>query len=151
MESNHEFTQGLRQEMGEKLRVTIISPGFVHTDFAESMTNPEVKAQIIDTRDEMAISLDPIARAIAFAIEQPANNGVNEIVIVPPRGIIPPSLKRGAGGSPAVFTKKQWPLSTWWPQSLLDEREQVGVDRVRLRGRHAVWKALVRLQRPVLQ
>ena len=42
------ISEGLRQEAGDKLRVTIISPGFVHTDFAESLTNPEVKAQIVD-------------------------------------------------------------------------------------------------------
>ena len=35
-------------------------------------------------------------------------------------------------------------------ESALDEREQVGVDRVCLRGRHAVWETLVGLQRPVL-
>jgi NAD(P)-dependent dehydrogenase (short-subunit alcohol dehydrogenase family) len=39
----------LRQEAGDKLRVTIISPGFVRTDFAESMTNPEVKVKIPGT------------------------------------------------------------------------------------------------------
>nr|GFC94378.1 hypothetical protein [Tanacetum cinerariifolium] len=49
------ISEGLRQEAGDKLRVTIISPGFVHTDFADSMTNPEVKAQIIAARDKMAI------------------------------------------------------------------------------------------------
>jgi NADP-dependent 3-hydroxy acid dehydrogenase YdfG len=64
------ISEGLRQEGGDKLRVTIISPGFVHTDFAKSLTNPEVKAQIVDTIDKMAISPDAIARAIAFAIEQ---------------------------------------------------------------------------------
>jgi NADP-dependent 3-hydroxy acid dehydrogenase YdfG len=67
----------------DELRVTIISPGFVHTDFAESMTNPEVKAQIVGIRDKMATPPDVIARAIAFAIEQPANVDVNEIVIRP--------------------------------------------------------------------
>ncbi len=77
------ISEGLRQEAGDKLRVTIISPGFVNTDLAESMTNPEVKAQIIDTRDKMAIPPDAIARAIAFAIEQPANVDVGEIVIRP--------------------------------------------------------------------
>ena len=77
------ISEGLRQEAGDKLRVTIISPGFVHTDFAESMTNPEVKAQIVNTRDKMAISPDAIARAIAFAIEQPADVDVGEIVIRP--------------------------------------------------------------------
>jgi NADP-dependent 3-hydroxy acid dehydrogenase YdfG len=34
------ISEGLRQEAGEKLRVTAISPGFVQTDFAESMTDP---------------------------------------------------------------------------------------------------------------
>jgi NADP-dependent 3-hydroxy acid dehydrogenase YdfG len=77
------ITEGLRQEAGDKLRVTIISPGFVRTDFAESMTNPEVKAQILDTMGELAIGPDAIARAIAFAIEQPADVDVNEIVVRP--------------------------------------------------------------------
>jgi NADP-dependent 3-hydroxy acid dehydrogenase YdfG len=77
------ISEGLRQEAGDKLRVTIISPGFVHTDFADSMTNPEVKAQIIAARDKMAISPDAIARAIAFAIEQPADVDVGELVIRP--------------------------------------------------------------------
>src|SRR5258707_9605367 len=77
------ISEGLRQEAGDKLRVTIISPGFVHTDFAESMTNPEVKAQVLETRDKMAISPDAIARAIAFAIEQPADVDVGEIVVRP--------------------------------------------------------------------
>ena len=77
------ISEGLRQEAGAKLRVTIISPGFVHTDFAESMTNPEVKAQIEAARDRMAISPEAIARAIAFAIEQPADVDVGEIVIRP--------------------------------------------------------------------
>jgi NADP-dependent 3-hydroxy acid dehydrogenase YdfG len=77
------ISEGLRQEAGDKLRVTIISPGFVHTDFADSMTNPEVKAQIIAARDKMAISPDAIARAIAFAIGQPADVDVGELVVRP--------------------------------------------------------------------
>lgn len=77
------ISEGLRQEAGDKLRVTIISPGSVHTDFAESMTNPEAKAQIIAARDKMAISPDAIARAIAFAIAQPADVDVGELVVRP--------------------------------------------------------------------
>jgi NADP-dependent 3-hydroxy acid dehydrogenase YdfG len=50
----------------------------VHTDFAESMTNPTVKAQIRQARDKIAIPPDAIARSIAFAIEQPAEVDVNE-------------------------------------------------------------------------
>ena len=77
------LSEGLRQEAGANLRVTAVSPGFVHTDFAESMTNADVKAQIVATRDKMAIPPDAIARAIAFAIEQPADVDVGEIVVRP--------------------------------------------------------------------
>ena len=77
------ISEGLRQEAGEKLRVTVISPGFIHTDFAEPMTNPEVKAQILAARDKIAIPPEAIARAIAFAIEQPADVDVGEIVVRP--------------------------------------------------------------------
>ena len=77
------ITEGLRQEAGEKLRVTGISPGFVNTNLADSMTNPEVKSQINDQMNKIAIPPAAIARAIAFAIEQPADVDVNEIVIRP--------------------------------------------------------------------
>src|SRR6059036_1016491 len=43
------ISEGLRQEAGDKLRVTIISPGFVQTNLADSMTDPKSKAQIRDT------------------------------------------------------------------------------------------------------
>jgi NADP-dependent 3-hydroxy acid dehydrogenase YdfG len=77
------ISEGLRQEAGDKLRVTIVSPGFVQTKLADSMKNPEVKAHIVDTMANMAIPPDAIARAIAFAIEQPANVDVNEIIVRP--------------------------------------------------------------------
>jgi NADP-dependent 3-hydroxy acid dehydrogenase YdfG len=77
------ISEGLRQEAGDKLRVTAISPGFIHTDFADSMTDPKIKAQITGARDRMAIPPEAIARSIAFAIEQPPNVDVNEIVVRP--------------------------------------------------------------------
>jgi NADP-dependent 3-hydroxy acid dehydrogenase YdfG len=77
------ISEGLRQEAGDALRVTAISPGFINTGLAESMTNPAVKAQILAAQDKMAISPDAIARAIAFAIDQPADVDVNEIVVRP--------------------------------------------------------------------
>ncbi|QRK06303.1 SDR family oxidoreductase [Archangium violaceum] len=77
------ISEGLRQEAGDKLRVTIISPGLVRTNFAEGVTNPEVKAQLAASRDKFAMPPDAIARAIAFALEQPADVDVNEVVIRP--------------------------------------------------------------------
>jgi NADP-dependent 3-hydroxy acid dehydrogenase YdfG len=77
------ISEGLRQEAGDKLRVTIISPGFVQTNLADSITNPATKAQIAGTMEKIAIPPDAIARAIAFAIEQPANVDVGEIIVRP--------------------------------------------------------------------
>lgn len=77
------LSEGLRQEAGDKLRVTIISPGFVHTDFVQAITNSEVRSQLLAARDRMALPPEAIARAIAFAIEQPAEVDVGEIVVRP--------------------------------------------------------------------
>src|SRR4029077_17481742 len=66
------ISEGLRQGAGDKLRVAIISPGFVNTNFTESMTSPEIKGQIRNSMDKLGISPDAIARAMVFAIEQPA-------------------------------------------------------------------------------
>jgi NADP-dependent 3-hydroxy acid dehydrogenase YdfG len=74
---------GLRQEAGDKLRVTGVSPGFVKTNFVDSMTNDEMKARIQKQMGEIGIPPEAIARAIAFAIEQPADVDVNEIVVRP--------------------------------------------------------------------
>jgi len=76
------ISEGLRQEAGDKLRVTGISPGYIQTELAESMTNPELKAQL-RAASKIAISPDAIARAVAFAIEQPADVDVGDIVVRP--------------------------------------------------------------------
>ena len=77
------ISEGLRQEAGDKLRVTIISPGMTRTNFAEAMTNPVVKAQLEERRDRTAMQPDAIAQAIAFAIEQPDDIDVSEVVVRP--------------------------------------------------------------------
>ena len=74
------ISEGLRQEAGDHPRVTIISPGMVRTNFAEGVTSQTVKAQLEQSRDTFAMPADAIARAIAFAIEQPSDVDVNEIV-----------------------------------------------------------------------
>ena len=77
------FSEGLRQEAGEKIRVTIVSPGFVRTDFVESVPGEALRSQLLAARDKMAISPDAIARAIAYAIDEPADVDVNEIIVRP--------------------------------------------------------------------
>jgi len=77
------LTEGLRQEAGPKLRVTGISPGFVQTNLADSMTVQKAKDQITAQMTEMAISPEAIARAVAFVIEQPDDVDIGDIVIRP--------------------------------------------------------------------
>ena len=76
-------SEALRQEAGPHLRVTEVSPGMIATDFANSMTDPEVKEAIEKRTAALAISPDVIARGIAYAIEQPREVDVGSIVIRP--------------------------------------------------------------------
>jgi NADP-dependent 3-hydroxy acid dehydrogenase YdfG len=75
--------EGLRQEAGPNLRVSMVSPGFTDTDFTSSVPNPELRAQLAATRAQIAIPPSAIARAFLFAIEQPDDVDVNEIVVRP--------------------------------------------------------------------
>jgi len=76
-------SEGLRKEAGPNLRVSVVSPGFVATQFVQTVSDAEVREQLLKQRDAMAVPPDAIARAIAFAIEQPPEVDVNEIVIRP--------------------------------------------------------------------
>jgi NADP-dependent 3-hydroxy acid dehydrogenase YdfG len=76
------ISEGLRQEVGsEGLRVTVISPGFTRTNFADAVVNTDLRARLIESRDTVAMSPAAVARAVLFAIEQPADVDVGEIVI----------------------------------------------------------------------
>ena len=76
-------SEGLRQEAGENLRVTIISPGMTSTNFADSIADPVARAELEQRRDVIAMPSAAVARAIAFAIEQPPGVDVGEIVVRP--------------------------------------------------------------------
>jgi NADP-dependent 3-hydroxy acid dehydrogenase YdfG len=77
------ISEGLRQEAGEKLRVTVVSPGMTSTSFAESVTDPATRAGLEHRRDEIAMPPAAVAHAIAFAIDQPPDIDVGEIVVRP--------------------------------------------------------------------
>ncbi|MDO9406902.1 SDR family oxidoreductase [Patulibacter sp.] len=76
-------SEGLRQEAGPDLRVAVVSPGMVRTEFADGMTDPVVRAQIQERMTETGIGPDAIARAVAFAIEQPPEVDVGDLVVRP--------------------------------------------------------------------
>ncbi|MFJ2704797.1 SDR family oxidoreductase [Streptomyces sp. NPDC087428] len=77
------ISEGLRQEAGDSLRVTVVSPGFVRTEFADSLTDPGIRAQVADRMEKIAIPPEAVARAIAFAVEQPDGVDVGDIVVRP--------------------------------------------------------------------
>lgn len=77
------ISEGLRQEAGATLRVTTISPGYVDTELPASMSDPVERDQGFAMMKQMAIPPSAIANAIAFAIEQPDNVDVGEIVVRP--------------------------------------------------------------------
>lgn len=76
------LTEGLRGEVGEKIRCTIISPGAVTSELPNSISDPEM-AEALKGAYAQAIPAEAIARAVRFAIEQPADVDVNEIVVRP--------------------------------------------------------------------
>jgi len=75
---------GLRQESTDGvIRTTSVSPGYVRTELADSIDNVEVRDQIRRGMDEFAIAPEAVARAIAFAIEQPQDVEIGDITIRP--------------------------------------------------------------------
>ncbi|MGE4314012.1 MAG: SDR family oxidoreductase [Pseudobdellovibrionaceae bacterium] len=75
------ISEGLRQEMN-KIRVTTISPGVVESELAKTTTHESTREWLENFRTT-ALKPDAIARAIAFAINQPDDVDVNEIVVRP--------------------------------------------------------------------
>jgi NADP-dependent 3-hydroxy acid dehydrogenase YdfG len=75
------ISEGLRQESTD-IRVTVISPGVTQTELANTTTDAEAAQWLAEFRGAV-IPADAIARAIAFAIEQPEDVDVNEIVVRP--------------------------------------------------------------------
>lgn len=78
------ITEGVRiEEFINNIRTTIISPGSIATELTEAISGSELKSYAIDVAMKIAIEPASIARAIAFAIEQPSDVAVNEMIIRP--------------------------------------------------------------------
>ena len=80
------ISEGLRQEVKPyNIRTTIISPGAVATELPDSITEPDVAKAIHDFYEEYALPSTSFARMVAFAIGQPEDVDVNEILFRPTR------------------------------------------------------------------
>ena len=79
------LSDGLRQEVKSyNIRTTVISPGAVATELPNSVTEPDI-AENIRKIYEIAIPAESFARAVIFAISQPEDVDVNEILFRPTR------------------------------------------------------------------
>ncbi|MFE4499593.1 SDR family oxidoreductase [Rhodococcus sp. NPDC056743] len=76
------ISEGLRQESSGDVRVTVVSPGVTESELAESISDSKAKEDMKAYR-AVSIPAAAIANAIAFAVDQPSDVDVNEIVVRP--------------------------------------------------------------------
>jgi NADP-dependent 3-hydroxy acid dehydrogenase YdfG len=80
------LSEGLRQEVKPyNIRTTIISPGAVATELPNTTTHPDTAESLNKFYKELAIPADSFARAVIFAMSQPEDMDVNEILFRPTR------------------------------------------------------------------
>jgi NADP-dependent 3-hydroxy acid dehydrogenase YdfG len=78
------ISEGLRQEVKPyNIRTTIVSPGAVATELPDSVTEPDVAEGVRALYDQVAIPADSFARTVVFAISQPDEVDINEILFRP--------------------------------------------------------------------
>lgn len=75
------ISDGLRQE-SDFIRVTTVSPGVVESELASTITDPEARG-MMDSFRAVALTPDAIARAVAYAVEQPGDVDVSEVIVRP--------------------------------------------------------------------
>lgn len=76
------ISEGLRQEVGGDIRVTVISPGVTESELAESISDEGGRAEMREFR-KISIPSMAVARAIAYAVEQPDDVDVSELIVRP--------------------------------------------------------------------
>jgi len=78
------ISEGLRMEVtGSNIRVTIVSPGAVNTELADSVTDEDTSKAVHDMYAKIGIPADSFGRVIVFAMSQPEDVDINEILFRP--------------------------------------------------------------------
>jgi NADP-dependent 3-hydroxy acid dehydrogenase YdfG len=78
------IAEGLRQEVKPyNIRTTIISPGAMKTELADSITEPDVAEGVRKFTDAVGVSAEAFAAIVSFAISQPDDVDINEILFRP--------------------------------------------------------------------
>ncbi|TKJ89523.1 oxidoreductase [Paenibacillus sp. CFBP13512] len=76
------ITEGLRQESSGDIQVTLVSPGVTESELADSISDEQARITMIEYR-RISIPAHAIANAILYAIQQPKEVDVNEIIVRP--------------------------------------------------------------------
>jgi NADP-dependent 3-hydroxy acid dehydrogenase YdfG len=80
------LSEGLRQEVKPyDIRTTVLSPGAVQSELVHSITEADVAQGVQQFYDDYAVPADTFARMVAFAMSQPPEVDVNEILFRPTR------------------------------------------------------------------
>lgn len=77
------ISEGLRQEVSEHIRVTIVAPGATESELADHISDPKLKQLAMEQFRTNLLPAKAIAKAVAYAISQPKDVDVNEIVVRP--------------------------------------------------------------------
>ncbi len=79
------FSESLRQEVNpQHIRVTVIEPGFVATEIQEHMADQAAKDRVLAQMQSITpLTSEDIAAAIVYAVTQPEQVDVNELLIRP--------------------------------------------------------------------
>lgn len=78
--------EALRQESTDGvLRTTSISPGYVRTELVDYIDDPGIRAEVQERMAALGIDPDAVARAVAFAVEQPDDVEIGDITVRPTR------------------------------------------------------------------
>ena len=77
------ISEGLRQELANKVRVTNISPGAVTTELGNSIKDETVMKAMMERLNHDFLDADDIASAICYCINQPDSVSVNEMIVRP--------------------------------------------------------------------
>ena len=80
------FSEGLRQELAPNfnINVTSIEPGFVDTSLTDTITDDEIKEDMLSNFKEMTpLEAEDIAEAIYYSLTQPKRANINDVFIMP--------------------------------------------------------------------
>ncbi|MGV0167783.1 SDR family oxidoreductase [Furfurilactobacillus sp. WILCCON 0119] len=74
--------EGLRsEEVGKGIKSTLISPGHAQTGLASTISDPELRAAVLKSEAETGLTATDVATAVVYAIDTPANVGINEVIL----------------------------------------------------------------------